>query len=113
MTRSEKPGVGRQPWIAWLCAAPMPFIGVAAGLFLSSALFNRQVAARLAESPDEYVCGLSALPFLFLGLIGGSRGGIVAGAAIAERVTRLVRGRGTRNAAKSVTPELPIPKAGW
>jgi hypothetical protein len=84
----------------------MPLIGVAVGLYLSMASFNRQIEARMAESPDGFVCGDSAIPFLFLGLIGGCLGGIVAGAAVAELVTWLVRRKGRCDVVKVGPPEV-------
>ena len=79
--------VEHQPWAACLCAAFMPVIGVPVGLSLSMAAFRREMAAHLAESPGDYVCGLAVIPYAFLGLIGGSLGGIIAGMAIAKLIT--------------------------
>lgn len=82
----------KQPWIAWICAAPLPFLGVALGIYLSVAAWNRSNAEDLARSPGEVVCGNPGIFFLFQGFVGGSVGGVVAGVAIANLVTRLVRG---------------------
>src|SRR5437773_2540389 len=108
-TRTGTHRADRQPGAAWLCAAPMPFIGVAVGLYLSMAEFDREVAAQLAESPGDTVCGNAAIPFLFSGLIGGSLGGIVAGVAIARLVTWLVRRCGCQDAFEAVTCDANAP----
>jgi hypothetical protein len=102
-TRTSTHREGRQAWLAWLCAAPMPLIGVATGLYLSMAAFDRETEAQFARSPDETVCGNGAIPFLFFGLIGGGVGGIIAGVAIAGLVTWLVRRCGRQDSNEAVT----------
>jgi hypothetical protein len=87
----------------------MPLIGVAVGLHLSIAAFDREVEAQLARSPGDTVCGNGAIPFLFFGLIGGVLGGIVAGAAIARLVTWLVRRCGCQDANEAVAFEENTP----
>jgi hypothetical protein len=47
----------KRPWIAWLCAAPMPLIGVALGLYLCKLSFDRYVAEVQAKYPGEGACG--------------------------------------------------------
>ncbi|NLX97451.1 MAG: hypothetical protein GXY83_14890 [Rhodopirellula sp.] len=78
-----------RPWFAWLCAAPIPLVGVAIGLCVSMHAFRREVANSQARSPGEFVDGLGVVAYLFLGLVGGALGGIIAGAAVAEFVTWL------------------------
>ena len=80
---------GKQPWLAWFCAAPMPLIGVALGIYLSMAAFDRHVEAELAKSPGLEICGNPGMGFLFFGFVAGSLGGIIAGVAVANLVTRL------------------------
>ena len=87
----------RQPWQAWLCAAPMPIVGLAIGLYLADASFARHVASIHAESPDAPICGLPFIPGMFAGFFGGSLGGIVAGGLIAEFVTRIMCRRENAN----------------
>jgi hypothetical protein len=78
----------------------MPPIGVGVGLYLSMAAYNREVEAQLAQHPGEDVCGNPAIPFLFLGLIGGVLAGVVAGLALARLVTWLARRCGYQDAYK-------------
>ncbi len=80
----------------------MPLIGVALGIFLSMALWNREVAAELARSPDELVCGNPGMIYLFHGFVGGTVGGILAGLAIAKFVTWLVRGGSSDDAFEEI-----------
>lgn len=96
---------GKQPWIAWVCAAPMPILGVVVGLYLCEASWDRHVASVQAEFPGEGVCGNPAILCISFGLIGGTLGGIVAGAAIAELVTWFVRKRGRLDAGKATTSD--------
>jgi hypothetical protein len=83
----------RRPWQAWLCAAPMPVVGMMIGLYLANASIARHVATVRAESPEAFICGLPFIPVLFAGLIGGSLGGIVAGGILGESVTWFTRKR--------------------
>ena len=98
-----------QPWFAWLCAAPMPLIGVAVGLYLSMAAFNREVESQSARAPGETVCGNGAIPFLFFGLVGGGLGGIVAGRAVAGLVTWWVRRCGDQGVNEAVAFDEDTP----
>jgi hypothetical protein len=110
----------KQPWIAWLCAAPMPVIGVAVGLYLCRISFDRYVAAVQAEFPGADLCGNPIIGCIIFGLLGGSLGGIVAGAAIAKLVTRFVHRHGRLNPGKDtasdeedLTPSSGPAEARW
>ena len=87
----------------------MPFIGVALGVYLSMAAFDREVAAQLAQSPEAGVCGNPGIFFLFYGFVAGSLGGAIAGAAIAKLVTWLMRGRGPQDAFEEVSGCESVP----
>ena len=92
----NRPGTRRmreRPWIAWICAAPMPLIGVALGVYLSMAAFDRVVEAGTGPVTRMDVCGDIGSVYLLNGFVVGSIGGIIAGAAIANLVTWLVHGR--------------------
>jgi hypothetical protein len=110
---SKKPGfqtrpgarrAGDQPWIAWFCAAPMPLIGVALGIYLSMATFDKHVEAELAKSPGLEICGNPGMALLFLGFLAGSLGGVIAGVAVANLVTRLVRSRAPQAVFEEISP---------
>ena len=98
----------KQPWIAWLCAALMPPLGVAVGIYLNVASSRHHVVAIQAESPDELICGNAALPGLFTGFIGGALGGIIAGVVVSHLVTWLVSSRSPAQDALTNSPN-PIP----
>lgn len=95
---------GSKQWIAWLCAAPMPVIGIAVGLSLCKLSSVRYVATVQAEHPGADVCGLPIVGCLILGLLGGSLGGILVGAGIAALVTRFVRRRGRPDTGNDTAP---------
>ena len=71
----------------------MPVVGVTVGLYLANISLDREVAAIRAKSPDESICGLIVIPFLFIGLLGGLLGGMVAGGIVREVVTWFMRKR--------------------
>lgn len=82
----------------------MPFIGVALGVYLSMAAFDREVAAQRGQSPGNDVCGNPAIFLLFSGFVAGSLGGVIAGAGIAKLVTWLVRGRVPEDTTEAIIP---------
>ena len=56
------------------------FLGGLAGSALSAATLGQWALERYqAEHPGEYVCGMFALPYLFLGFVPGAVVGAVAG----------------------------------
>jgi hypothetical protein len=56
------------------------FLGGLAGAALSAATLGRWALEEYrAEHPGEYLCGLFALPYLFLGFLAGAAVGVVAG----------------------------------
>jgi hypothetical protein len=66
------------------------FLGGLAGAALSAATVGTWALEQYrAEHPGEYVCGLFALPYLFLGLLAGA----VPGAVVGWRVQRRLAAR--------------------
>ena len=82
----------------------MPLIGVALGIYLSLAASDRHVAAELANSPGTEICGNPGMALFVFGFVAGSLGGIIAGVAVANLVTRLVHSRAPQAAFEEISP---------
>jgi hypothetical protein len=80
----------------------MPAIGVAVGLYLLKLSADRYAAELQAEDPGAAVCANVFFGAIFLALVGGSLGGIIGGAAVAEIVSFFSRRRRHKRSGKDM-----------